>query len=175
MNGTAARFLRLGVGLSGLMVLGWAVAGQDAKPAKQGTPLTTDWSNRHLIFSRPNSADQLARVTKDPRYWQQIQRRQQALQLSTGEVQARAAGFGPIAVKYLGKKFKPDWSEDLGTSGGARAGNYPAKFSFRGTTANCGTAPTPDYVVFSTGLLGEKVFVDDCPIVRKDPELGFSM
>src|SRR5438067_1692772 len=33
MNGTAARFLRLGVSLSGLVVLGWVLTGQAAKPA----------------------------------------------------------------------------------------------------------------------------------------------
>lgn len=154
MNGTATRFLRLGVGLSGLMVLGWVVAGQAAKPAKQGAPLTSDWSHRHLIFSRPSSAEQLARVARDPRYWQQIQRREQALALPANVADLNATSFGPATVKYTGTKLKRDWSEDLGTGARAGAGNYPAKFSFRGTTANCASAATPDYVVYSTGLLG---------------------
>src|SRR5450631_3964001 len=78
MNGNAARFLRLGVSLSGLVVLGWVLTGQAAKPAKHGIPLTTDWSHSHLIFSRPGTAEQLARVSQDPRYEQQIYRREQA-------------------------------------------------------------------------------------------------
>src|SRR5271169_2520117 len=71
MNGTAARFLRLGVSLSGLVVLGWVLTGQAARPAKQGVPLPTDWSHSHVIFSRPATAEQAQRVGEDPRYWQQ--------------------------------------------------------------------------------------------------------
>ena len=79
MNGTSARFLRLGVSLSGLLVLGWVLTGQAAKPVKQGIPLPTDWTHRHLIFTRPGTAEQLARISADPRYQQQIHRREQAL------------------------------------------------------------------------------------------------
>jgi hypothetical protein len=32
------------------------------------------------------------------------------------------------------------------------AGNYPAKFSFDITTANCGNAAQPDFVVFNTSV-----------------------
>jgi hypothetical protein len=53
MNGTAARFLRLGVSLSGLLVLGWVLTGQAAKPVQEGLP--TDWSHSHVIFSPPAS------------------------------------------------------------------------------------------------------------------------
>ncbi|HEY6370160.1 MAG TPA: hypothetical protein VIX37_06255, partial [Candidatus Sulfotelmatobacter sp.] len=71
MNGNAARFLRLGVSLSGLMVLGWVLTGQAGKPAKQGIPLPTDWTHSRVIFSRPGTAEQLARVNQDPRYQMQ--------------------------------------------------------------------------------------------------------
>jgi hypothetical protein len=154
MMGPAARFLRLSVGVSGLVVLGWVLAGEAAKPAKHEIPITTDWSHRHLIFSHPASAEQFARVSKDPRYLQQIQRREQALMLpgSLGDVDLRATTL-PV-VKWRGKKLRRDWSENLGTGASANAGNYPAKFSFRGTTANCADALIPDYVVYSTGLTG---------------------
>ena len=72
MIGPTARFLRLSVGLFGLVALGSVLTGEAAKPAKWETSLTTDWSNRHLIFTRPNSAEQLARIAHDPRYWQQL-------------------------------------------------------------------------------------------------------
>lgn len=154
MDATAARFLRLGVSLSGLVVLGGVLTGQLARPAKGGASLTTDWSHRHLIFSRPGSAEQLARVSKDPRYWQQIQRRQQTLAQSASVADADASTFaGPILRRHR-QKLRRDWSEDLGSGGGAGAGNYPAKFSFKGTTANCASDTPPDYVVYSTGLLG---------------------
>ncbi len=147
MNGTAARFLRLGVSLSGLVVLGWVLTGQAAKPAKHGIPLTTDWSHSHLIFSRPGTPEKLARVSKDPRYWQQIQRREQALMMPASTVGDAAA---PAPVKWHGTKLRRDWSQDLGAGASVGAGNYPARFAASRTTASC----TADFVVFSTGLLG---------------------
>src|SRR5580698_6760098 len=71
MNGTAARFLRLGGGLSALVVLGWVLVliGQAAQPAQEGLP--TDWSHRHVIFSQPATFEKVRQITSDPRYWQQ--------------------------------------------------------------------------------------------------------
>jgi hypothetical protein len=141
------------VSLSGSLVLGWVLTGQAAKPAKHGIPLPTDLTHRHLIFTRPGTAEQLARLSADPRYQQQIHRREQALALPPSVVDVGAVAVVPT-VNLKRKKLKRDWSEDLGSGGSAGAGNYPAKFSFDSTTANCGTAPKPDYVVYSTGLPG---------------------
>jgi hypothetical protein len=148
MNGTAARFLRLSVSLSGLVVLGWVLTGQAAKPADRGIPLPTDWSHSHVIFSRPATEEQMRSVADDPRYWQQLHRQAQSLVLSpeASSLPSIQAG-GRAASKGL-------WSEDLGPSATPGAGNYPAKFAFNSTVANCGSAATPDYVVYSTGLLG---------------------
>jgi hypothetical protein len=154
MIGPAARFLRLSVGVSGLVALGWVLTSDAAKPASHETPITTDWSHRHLIFSRPASAEQFARVSKDPRYGQQVQRREQALTLPTRLPDADSGATALKVVRSYGKKLKRDWAEDMGAGGGAGPGNYPAKFSFRGTTANCGDNAAPDYVVYSTGLAG---------------------
>jgi hypothetical protein len=154
MNGTAARFLRLGVGLSALVALGWVLTGQAAKRADPGIPLPTDWSHSHLIFSRPGSAELLARVSEDPRYQQQVHRREQALTLPAS---VGADAFTPAVLKANGKKLTGDWSEDLGSLasvGPVLAGVYPAKYSFSSTVANCGSAAKPDYVVYSTGLQG---------------------
>ena len=61
MNGTAARFLRLGVGLSGLLVLGWVLdCGQAAKPVQRG--LANGLAHRHVIFSRPATFEQVRQV-----------------------------------------------------------------------------------------------------------------
>lgn len=154
MIGPTARFLRSSVGLFGLVALGWVLTGEAAKPAKWEASLTTDWSNRHLIFTRPNSAEQLARIAHDPRYWQQLQRRKHALAPTANVLDAGTPGFAPARLANADKKLKRDWSQDLGNNANAGAGNYPAKFSFRGATANCASAATPDYVVYSTGLLG---------------------
>jgi hypothetical protein len=140
MNGTAARFLRLGVSLSGLVVLGWVLTGQAAKPAQEGLP--TDWSHHHLIFSQPATYDQVRQVTSNPRYWQQFYRNTVKREL-------------PVDPEASGEAISMDpgsqgaWSEDLGSSASVGAGNYPAKYGFQVTTASCS-----DYVVFSTGLEG---------------------
>jgi hypothetical protein len=51
-------------------------------------------------------------------------------------------------------KLTKDWSMNLGNGGKVGANTYPAKFSFGTSSANCGTATTPDFVVFNTGLPG---------------------
>jgi hypothetical protein len=130
------------------------LTGAAAKPAQQEPSLSTDWSTRHLIFTRPSSAEQLDRISNDPRYWQQLQRREHVLASPTNVLDEGTPGFAPARLTNTGKKLKRDWSQDLGNNANSRAGNYPAKFSFRGTTANCASATTPDYVVYSTGLLG---------------------
>lgn len=55
-------------------------------------------------------------------------------------------GFRP--PRWVKEKIQSDWSEKLGT-GGLKAGQYPAKFGFLPTSANCS-----DYVVYPTGTLG---------------------
>ena len=45
------RFVRCAASLTALVVLGWILTGHAAGPDSQGMP--TDWSHRHLIFSRP--------------------------------------------------------------------------------------------------------------------------
>jgi hypothetical protein len=153
MNGKAGRFLKFGGALAGLVTLGWVMTGQAAKPAHDRVSLPTDWSHRHVIFSRPRSAEQLALLNDDPRYQQQLHRSEQNLALpkanSYFENALRSVGFQPGGMQARG-----DWSKNLGAGASVGAGNYPAKFSFDITTANCGNAATPDYVVYSTGLAG---------------------
>ncbi len=86
---------------------------------------------------------------------QQLHRSEQNLALPTANSQdvvanaLRSAGLQPG-----GTQAHRDWSKNLGTGATVGAGNYPAKFSFDITTANCGNATTPDYVVYSAGLAG---------------------
>jgi hypothetical protein len=134
------------VSLSGLVVLGWVLSGQAAKPAKQGIPLPTDWSHSHVIFTRPATAEQAERVGEDPRYWQQWYRQNVTRVLAENPATLADATATPGS--------QGAWSELLGAGAAPGAGNYPAKFSFSSTTANCNSAAKPDYVVYSTGLLG---------------------
>ena len=154
MKGTATRFIRLGAGLLGLVTLGWILTGY-AKPGEEEMPyhegVPTDWSHNHVIFSTPATAEEARELGKEPRYWQQLYRRQLVRNLAADpsnqiseqvEQAAHAASRGGL------------WSEDLGTNSAPGAGNYPAKFGFKLTTANCASAATPDYVIYSTGLQG---------------------
>src|SRR5450755_3074709 len=154
MNGTATRFLRLGVSLAALVTLGWVLTGHAAKPVRHSVP--TDWSHRHLIFSHPATAERAARVSEDPRYWQQKYRREQRLappSVAEAEAGMQSAVSRP-RLKIRSQKLHRDWSRNLGASGSVGAGNYPAKFSFDSNTAFCDAATTPDYVAFSSGLPG---------------------
>jgi hypothetical protein len=168
MNGTAARFLRLvaslaGLATLGLVTLGWVLTGQAASPAHRRVSLPTDWSHRHLIFTTPSSPERLARVSRDPRYQQQIYRRQQRLALpdstansesALGDGATPSAGLSRYRLRLASKKIKRDWSEDLGSGASAGAGVYPAKYAFDIHTTLCGAAAQPDYVVYTTGLPG---------------------
>ena len=145
MNRTAARFLRVGVSFSGLVVLGWVLTGQ---AAKREIALPTDWSHSHVVFSQPASADEARVLDEDPRYWQQVHRHEQSLMLPA------ASDLSAARLQAGGNKIQRDWSQNLGSGAAPGAGNYPAKFSFSISTANCGSAIKPDYVVYSTGLLG---------------------
>jgi hypothetical protein len=155
MNGAAARFLRLGVSLSGLVVLGCVATGRAAKPVQQGMP--TDWSHRHVIFSQPSTFEKIRQVTADPRYWLQWYRqnvtRVLADPVAAGDETLNAYNE-PGADLGAESGSQGAWSEDLGAGGSVGAGNYAAKYSFQITVANCASTGTPDYVVFNTGLAG---------------------
>jgi hypothetical protein len=152
MNSAAARLVRFAAALLVLVSVGSILTGHAAKPDEQGLP--TDWSHRHLIFSEPATATQAARVERDPRYLQQWIRRKVARVISEdGSAPAASTGLNPPpSVRYL--KLHRDWSANLGSGATVGAGNFPAKYSFQITNANCGSATQPDYVVFTTSLLG---------------------
>lgn len=151
MNGIAPRFVLFCFALLGLVTLGWVLTGQAAKPTHQRFPLPTDWTHSHLVFSQPATVEQARLIGNEPRFWQQMERRKQRLMVRDELSGASAPGFFPTAGTAQRPSAMPrDWSESLGSGGSVGAGNYPAKFSFSSTTANC----TTDYVVFSTGLTG---------------------
>jgi hypothetical protein len=137
--------LWLCISILGALSLSPVLSGQDSPSSKAAVPATTDWSQHHVIFSSPGTAEQTKRVERDHRYWQQLARRAPA-RLSTAEPDAQKTGAAAAAGKK--QSLKRDWSQDLGTGATIGATNYPAKFSFDSTTANC----TSDFVVYTTGL-----------------------
>lgn len=131
-------------------------------PAREATiPVPNDWSHQRMIFSRPGTTEQAARVQKNPRYWQQRYRSQTpampvaksggALAVAPRKVELRNDwGLPP----HRTRRTEGYWAESLGSGGSVGAGNYPAKFSYLGTTANCSDATQPDFVIYSSGLEG---------------------
>jgi hypothetical protein len=164
MKGIIARSLGLAVSLAALSttLLAGPAAKQPEKP-QSATPLPTDWSHQHLIFSHPRTPEQAVRVQKDIRYQLQ-QRRLTARTLGSRPVEEDAILESRFREhhkrRYGHHRMHRDWSWDLGSGGTLGAGGYPAKFSFSSTVATCGivTPPAiPDYTVFGTGLAGTTI------------------
>jgi hypothetical protein len=135
----------LSISILGALCLSPALLGQALPHSEAPVPATSDWSQHHVIFSRPGTAEQAKRVERDPRYWQQLARHAPARLPIAATANALASNASARAAK---SNLKRDWSQNLGTGASVGAGNYPAKFSFDSTTANC----TNDFVVYSTGL-----------------------
>jgi hypothetical protein len=128
------------------------VAVRGAKAGEEHAHLVTDWSHRHLVYSEPKSLMKRFELSKDPRYVQQWMRRNAERRHDRDEWRWRRALEHP-------DHLQGDWSIDLGPGATVGAGNYPAKFSFDPTSANCATpAPPvgqqPDFVVYNTSLAG---------------------
>jgi hypothetical protein len=152
MNVHSAGFLRLAAGVLLLLSLGWVLTGQAAKPGVHHTPLVTDWSHRHLIFSRPATAEALRIATEDPRYWQQQYRGTPRFLLSADKTASAGESGARHWWQWNRRKLHRDWAEDLGLGASMGPTNFPAKFSFDINQAFCASDPNPDFVIFPTGL-----------------------
>jgi hypothetical protein len=142
MRRNRQRLLELGAPILGLLIVSPALRAQETRDSA-AIPRTNDWSHHHVIFSRPGTVEQSARVKQDPRYWQQQSRRLPAILSDT----SRRRGGRNL-------KIKRDWSQYLGGGASIGAVNYPAKYSFQATNANCAGTAQPDFVVYGTGLAG---------------------
>jgi len=152
MNGTAARFVRIGGVLLALVTLGWILSLHAARPYEHGLP--TDWSHGHVIFSQPSNAEDVARMAQDPRYWQQFVRQKMVRVLSIEDGVPNADPRPAFATGADAPASSSDglWSQNMGAGATVGAGNYPIKYSFSTTTATCSNAANPDFVIFNTGL-----------------------
>lgn len=165
MKQEASRAVRL---LVGCVVLGillaaiWGAQTSGAQGPGQRIPVISDWSDRHVIFSRPGDIREAWKLQREPRYWLQILRR-------SGRRNARAdsgpnGGDGTFLDFHRhrgerGYEFQRDWGQSLGAGGSTgvplSGANwwpvFPAKYSFDvNAPPNC----TTDYVVFPTNLTG---------------------
>jgi hypothetical protein len=149
------------LGLSVLLATGSlaAAAGPAAKQPASGTPLPTDWSHQHLIFSHPQTPEQAARIQKDIRY--QLQQRRltahRTTEVPVDDEKILGSEFQRHHAHRRGRRMHRDWSVDLGPTSTAGAARFPAKYSFLSTTASCGTVippALPDFVVYGTSVAG---------------------
>ena len=168
MRRNRQRSLALGLATPGLAVLGLTTLGmltlaplalgQSSSAAQAGVPVPTDWSHRHVIFSRPATTEQAARIEKDPRYWLQRYRSQLPAMLPAAE--NRDALAHPLSIETKrdpeskDRKLNRDWSVNMGSTASSGADNFPATFQTVRNTASCGSAAQPDFVIYSTGLEG---------------------
>jgi hypothetical protein len=131
-----------------------------------------DWSHQHLIFSAPRSPEQARLLEREPRYrMQQLWRRQTnlesaqdqaqaldafAVELAKSTAQAPALSVLPPGLYHPHRRsdLRRDWSENMGAAATVGGGQYPAKYSFSVSSANCASTGSPDFVVFNTGLPG---------------------
>ena len=153
-----------------LLIAATAIApGSATKGSKRvPTPLLTDWTSRHVVFSAPRTLEQALRIQRDPRYQQQWVRRNVHATLPS-RAPGNAApspdlfsfppgglrgwggrGGGGTGRGKRGPAFHGDWSVNIGSGASMQRNAFPAKFSFDATTPDC----TNDYVVFTTNLAG---------------------
>jgi hypothetical protein len=151
MRGNQQRLLLwLGISILGVLAFSSTSAGQSSADRSASTPAITDWSNHHVVFSKPATAEQLKRIQQDPRYWQQ-QYRLSAARLPEALAPELRIGANTSIFGIDEIIMKSDWSLDLGDGATVGAGNYPAKYSFSLAKADC----TNDFVVYPTGLFGD--------------------
>jgi hypothetical protein len=168
----SSRVLVSGVGLVGMVSLALLVWPQDSGAKHARIVLPQDWSHRHVVFSSPTTLGESLRVRQDARFWHQWYRRNVRQTLPTEESafdESRERDenlpwfdgdwfgwFGGFRRRHRPppppNPLKRDWNISLGPGATVGAGNYPAKFSFDITTANCGNAAQPDFVVFNTSV-----------------------
>jgi ice-binding like protein len=148
----------LGLAILGMLTLAPLTLGQSSSAPPAGIPVPTDWSHRHVIFSRPATTEQAAQIEKDPRYWQQRYRSQLPFMLPAAANGDALAHPLPVASKReresRNRKLHRDWAVTLGSAASSGADNFPATFQTVRNTASCGSAAQPDFVIYNTGLVG---------------------
>ena len=156
MRRNLQRFLWWGGGMLAILIYSSTLVGQAAPESKISVPVINDWSSRHLIYSQPASEDDARQVKRDPRYWQQLYRKELP-SISPAEDGFRDDTSSELpSLWHFGgdQKLKGDWQEDMGSGASVTAGNYPAKYSLSVGVAKCASTGKPDFVIYNTGLQG---------------------
>jgi hypothetical protein len=137
--------------------MGQALVAQAAPKSEAALPAISDWSQHHLIFSKPATAEQARVLEREPRYQQQLRRQLQ--------VRLPEAENGALVPEVMSRELMSRvgvsrhirnhgagglWSENMGSGATVGAVNYPAKAQFRTSMVSCAN----DFVVYGTGLTG---------------------
>jgi len=150
----------LDVAAAALIVFAMA-QGAKAQSSGQGISIVSDWSDRHVVFSHPDSFESAWRLLSEPRYGlQALRRKARSLErIDESEDQRNDSNQFERGQKKSRKAFHRDWGQSLGANGstGAPLSGVtwypvaPAKYSFDiNASPNCGQ----DYVIFPTNLVG---------------------
>ena len=107
----------LGVSIFGVFLMSSAMWAQSVPAAEKPIPVPTDWSHHHVIFSKPGTTEQAARVEKDPRYWQQLYRRELPVVAPAAErgIASQLPASPHVSKPPKSKNPKGDWQENLGS------------------------------------------------------------
>jgi hypothetical protein len=134
----AALLMVVGICLSNLQA-------QDARPipapsvAPRGIP--QDWSNRHVVYTRNGSFEDMVKVRDDPRFINSVR----SYTMREHPNQTKQAGATDLFKK---KNSKVDWSVSLGHFAGMAIGETPAKYTFNPIAPpSCS-----DFVVFTINV-----------------------
>ena len=124
---------------------------------KQRLSVPYDWSHRHVVFSQPSSIWQAWKLQQEPRYWQQVLRRNVAARLGN-EMSTLGANQDSDLNEFrkIPKKLpiRRDWAESLGpgaSTGTSTYSQFPAKFTF---DISPNSESCSDYIVFPTNAPG---------------------
>src|ERR1700722_14175175 len=142
MKSNSKRQIGLTYLIFGVVIVISFAAVRATKAAEEPVHLVTAWSRRHVLFSAPHSLMDQLRLSRNPRYLQQIIRR-------NAELNDQGDGWRWWRPHHGRHLLDGDWSIDMGPGATVGAGNFPAKFSF-----NAGTASCSDFVVYNTSLAG---------------------
>jgi len=123
--------------------------------------IVSDWSHRHVVFSRPDSSERAWRLQAEPRFWLQVLGRNPRRLARVDESEDKRNDLDEFerGHKKSRKAFQSDWGQSLGVNGSTGvplAGViwypvFPAKYTF---DINANPDCNNDYVIFPTNLAG---------------------
>jgi hypothetical protein len=150
-------------GFAGATLVVFAMVGAiNAQGPAERISTVSDWSHRHVVFSRPNSFEKAWRLQAEPRYRLQVlsrnARRHRRVDDEFGGERNDIDEF-ERGHKESRKGFQRDWGQSLGVnsstgvplSGVTWYPVFPAKYTF---DINANPDCNNDYVIFPTNLAG---------------------